>query len=323
VKAAIIRSKGNIVCDEVPSPEVTNGKLLVKMDMASICGTDLHYIYDGWPRDNYPLEPGEPGHEGIGTVVDPGKSNFLEGDSVLTVPNIWQARNFADLQIISPEFLVKLEGDKPPEQLMMAQQLGTVIFAAKRLPELQGKTVAILGQGSAGVFHTYYLRSLGASKIIVVEPNKARRMAGVTMGADVAIDVIGGAAISAVLEITNGKGADVLVDAVGGHETLNQAIQMVKPEGYVHVFGLPGTADFTPFDLGSFVLKHLKMGSLFGAQDEPELSSFKQALLLINNNLIDMAPFVTHIFPLEKVEEAVALAKNPSDGALKVSLKMN
>ncbi len=98
---------------------------------------------------------------------------------------------------------------------------------------------------------------------------------------------------------------------------------MVKPEGYVHVFGLPGTADFTPFDLGSFVLKHLKMGSLFGAQDEPELSSFKQALLLINNNLIDMAPFVTHIFPLEKVEEAVALAKNPSDGALKVSLKMN
>ena len=323
MKAAIIRSKGNIVCDEVSSPEVTNGKLLVKMDMASICGTDLHYIYDGWPRDNYPLEPGEPGHEGIGTVVDPGKSNFLEGDSVLTVPNIWQARNFADLQIISPEFLVKLEGDKPPEQLMMAQQLGTVIFAAKRLPELQGKTVVILGQGSAGVFHTYYLRSLGASKIIIVEPNKARRKAGVTMGSDVAIDVIGDAAISAVLEITNGKGADVLVDAVGGHETLNQAIQMVKPEGYVHVFGLPGTADFTPFDLGSFVLKHLKMGSLFGAQDEPELSSFKQALLLINNNLIDMAPFVTHIFPLEEVEEAVALAKNPSDGALKVSLKMN
>jgi hypothetical protein len=34
------------------------------MRMASICGTDLHYVYHGWPRNNYPLEPGEPGHEG-------------------------------------------------------------------------------------------------------------------------------------------------------------------------------------------------------------------------------------------------------------------
>ena len=322
MKAVRILEKQEVICDKVLVPEIVKGKVLVKMHMASICGTDLHYVYDGWPRNNYPMEPGEPGHEGIGTIVDPGGSGFAEGDLVLTVPNIWQARNFADFQAISPEFLIKLESDKPPEQLMMAQQLGTVIFASRKLPDINGKSVVILGQGSAGIFHTYYLQALGASTISIVEPNQARRNAGVAMGANHAIDRTGRGAVEAVADLTNGKGVDLVIDAVGGHDTLNQAIEMVRPEGYVHVFGLPGSSELSPFDLGSFVLKHLDMGTLFGAQDEPGLASFKEALRLINEGLIDMAPFVTHIFPIEKTREAFDLAKNPTDGALKVSLRM-
>lgn len=320
--AAVLRGLGDIVCDDVPVPEPSADRVLVRMRMASICGTDLHYVYYGWPRNEYPMAPGEPGHEGVGVVVDPGPTDLAEGALVLTVPNIWEARNFAGCQAVSPHFLVELPNDRPPAELMMAQQLGTVIFAARKLPDMTGKTAVVIGQGSAGLFHDFYLRRLGAERIISVEPNRDRREAGRALGVDEALDVTGARAIDAVLELTDGLGAEVVVDAVGGHETLNQAVQMAAAEGHVHVFGLPTGFDPVPFDISAFFLKRLDVRTIFGAQDEPGLSSFRQALDLIVRGEIDMAPYVTHVLPIDQVKDAFELAHEPTDGALKVSLSM-
>ena len=139
---------------------------------------------------------------------------------------------------------------------------------------------------------------------------------------DETIDVTGQAAVDAVLELTGGTGADVIVDAVGGNATLNQAVKMAKANGHVHIFGLPTTHDLVPFDLGTFFLKRLNATSTFGAQDEPGLVAFREALGIIERGEIDMAPFVTHVFPLEDVRDAFTLAHEPSGGALKVSLSM-
>ena len=320
--AAILRGLGDVVCDEVPAPEPDADKALVRMRMASICGTDLHYVYHGWPRNAYPMEPGEPGHEGVGVIVEPGASGLPEGALVLTVPNIWEARNFAEYQAVSPRFLLPLPEGRPLAELMMAQQLGTVIFAARKLPEMTGKTAVVIGQGSAGLFHDFHLRRLGAARIIAIEPNADRRAAGSALGVDDALDVTGQAAVDAVLQLTDGRGAEVVVDAVGGHETLNQAVLMAKAEGHVHVFGLPTGFDPVPFDLSAYFLKRLDVRTIFGAQDEPGLPSFRRALALIAEGEIDMSPYVTHALPLEQAADAFQLAREPSGGALKVSLTM-
>ncbi len=320
--AAILRGLRDIVCDEVPAPPPSSDKALVKMRMASICGTDLHYVYHGWPRNEYPMAPGEPGHEGVGVIADPGPTGLAEGTLVLTVPNIWEARNFAGYQAVSPHFLVELPDDRPPAELMMAQQLGTVIFAARKLPDMAGKTAVVIGQGSAGLFHDFYLRRLGAARVIAIEPNRDRREAGRALDVDDAIDVTGQRAVDAVLDLTGGAGTEVVVDAVGGAETLAQAVRMAKAEGHVHVFGLPTGFDPVPFDLSAFFLKRLDVRTIFGAQDEPGLASFRQALDLIVRGEIDMAPYVTHVLPIEQVGEAFELAHDPHDGALKVSLSM-
>lgn len=320
--AAILRGLGDIVCAETAVPDPAPDKVLVKMQMASICGTDLHYVYHGWPRNEYPMAPGEPGHEGVGTVVDPGPTGLREGALVLTVPNIWEARNFAGYQAVSPRFLLELPAGRPPAELMMAQQLGTVIFAARKLPDMAGKSAVVIGQGSAGLFHDFCLRRLGAARIIAIEPNEDRREAGRALGVDEPIDVTGQAAVDAVLDLTGGRGVEVVVDAVGGRETLDQALQIAQPEGHVHVFGLPTSFEPVPFDLSAFFLKRLDVRTIFGAQDEPGLGSFRQALDLIVSGEIDMAPYVTHTLPIERVGEAFALAHEPHDGALKVSLTM-
>lgn len=323
MQAVILRGIGDVVCDEVPLPEPGADKALVRMRMASICGTDLHYVYHGWPRNAYPMEPGEPGHEGVGVIVEPGASGLPEGALVLAVPNIWEARNFAEYQAVSPRFLLPLPEGRPLAELMMAQQLGTVIFAARKLPDMTGKTAIVIGQGSAGLFHNFYLRKLGAARIIAFEPNADRRAAGAALGADEALDATGAAAVDAALQLTDGQGAEVVVDAVGGHETLNQAVRMAKAEGHVHVFGLPTGFDPVPFDLSAYFLKRLDVRTIFGAQDEPELPSFRRALALIAEGEIDMAPYVTHTLPLDRAADAFQLAREPSGGALKVSLTMD
>ena len=318
--AAVVTALGAIACQDVPMPDPEPGKVLVQMTMASICGTDLHCVYDGWPKGDHPLAPGEPGHEGVGTVVDGGGTGFEEGAVVLTVPNIWESRNFAGYQLIQPHFLLNLPDGPDLAHLLMAQQLGTVIFAARKLPPLAGKTVAVLGQGSAGLFHDFWLRRLGAARIIAVEPHRGRREAGMALGVDDAVDVTGAAAVEAVLALTDGQGADVVVEAVGSAPVLNDAVRMVRALGHIHLFGLPTTYDAVGFDLSTFFLKRLDLRTIFGAQDEPGLVAFAEAVAVIVRGEIDMAPFVTHQLPLERIDEAFELAREPSAGVLKVSM---
>ena len=152
---------------------------------------------------------------------------------MLTAPNIWASKTFAGYQLIDPQFLLRLPTDVPQSHLLMAQQLGTVVFGTRKLPSLVGKTVAILGQGSVGLFHDFMLRRIGAHRIIAIEPVKERREHAERMGVDDVIDVTGQRATDAVLDLTDGEGADLVVEGVGSTDTLNQSLQLVKPLGRV------------------------------------------------------------------------------------------
>ena len=202
----------------------------------------------------------------------------------------------------------------------MAQQLGTVVFSCLRLPSLLGQTVAVLGQGSVGLFHDFMLRKLGAHRIIAIEPIRERLQAGVRLGVEEAVDFTGGRATDAVLDLTNGQGVDVVIEAVGSVETLNQAMQLARPFGQVVAFGLPTTMERIPFDWDTFFRKCVQMHSVFRGQDEPGLPAFKLAVDYIEKGEIDMAPFVTHQFPIWDIQNAFDLADARTDGALKVSL---
>ena len=319
--AAITTALGEIRCDEIAAPVAEHGKILVKTRLASICGSDLHIVNMGWNVYEYPLPHGFPGHEGIGEVVDSsGDYGFEPGDLVLTVPNIWSSKTFAGYQLLDPQFVMELPDGVPDAHLLMAQQLGTVVFGCRRLPPLLGKTVAVIGQGSVGLFHDFMLRKLGAHRIIAVEPVPERLQAGRNMGIDEAIDVTGQRATDAVLDLTGGEGADVVIEAVGSVDTLNQAIQMARPLGRVALFGLPSTMEKVPFDWDTFFRKRLDVHAVFGAQDEPGLPAFRLAVDFIARGEINMEPFVTHRLPIQDLREAFHLAESRADGALKVSL---
>ena len=311
---------GQLRCEEVPALEPRLGKVLVRTIKASICGSDLHLVYMGWNVEKFPMANGHPGHEGVGEVLDGGGTIFRPGEMVLTVPYPVEAHTFSEYQLIDPESLLHLPKGSPLSHLLMAQQLGTVIFASRKLPSLVGKTAVVLGQGSAGLFHDFVLRRLGAERIIVVEPVAERRAAAIAMGVDEAIDLTGTAATNAIMDLTGGKGADVVIEAVGDAETLNQSIHLARPLGQVVVFGLPTTTEHVAFDWNAMFQGRLTIHAVRGAQEESGLPDFKLALDYISRGEIDVSPFITHDYPIFRIQDAFDIANSREDGALKVSL---
>ncbi|MCH7642642.1 MAG: zinc-binding dehydrogenase [Chloroflexi bacterium] len=308
---------------EIPIPTPSEGQALVKMELASICGSDLHIVDYGWLVEEYPLRPGYPGHEGIGTVVNANGTGLGEGDRVLVTPAIWDSLCFAEYQALGTNFLTVLPAasSQKPDHLLMAQQLGTVIFAAKRLPNLLGQTCVVMGQGSAGLFWNFVLKRLGAGRVIAIEPIAHRLRVGAGFGSDERIGDTFAAATRAVLALT-GEGADVVVEAIGTKETHAQALELVRPDGQVVWFGVPQSAELIPFNFDLFFRKRISAYSPLGAQDETELSSFRQALNWIDDGVIDMSEIVTHTFPLARIDEAFKVARERANDAIKIIVTM-
>jgi L-iditol 2-dehydrogenase len=320
VKAARWVDMGRVVCEDVPVPPVAEGEILVRTAYASVCGSDLHVVYGGAP--SRPEAPGFPGHESVGEVVESRCPGFQPGDSVLTVPFAADGRCLAEFQAIPGAACIRLPDTAPLSHLLMAQQLGTVLYALRCHPlDLAGKDTAVIGQGSAGAFFTFLLKRAGAARVLVSDKSPARLAYSRQLGADLLADAGRDDFRSAVLAATGGRGADVVVEAVGSRETFPLSLELAAPGATLVWFGLPEGDDDYRFSFPRFFRRALTAYSNFGAQGEPGLVSFRDAVRLIAEGAIDVAPLLSHLLPIEQVGAAFGLARDRGDNALKVSIK--
>jgi threonine dehydrogenase-like Zn-dependent dehydrogenase len=310
-------------CEEAPIPSIGAEQILVKTTMASICGSDLHVVCHGAGIQHaVPCPHGYPGHEGIGEVVASNHAGVSEGTRVLCFPYAGNAEGFSEYQRMHGRYVLPLpDCDVPEEQLLMAQQFGTVIFAARQRPvDLVGRTVLVIGQGSAGLFWTYWLKRNGAARLIAADLSDARLAVSSAYGADVTINVGEVDLADAMAELTE-TGPDYVVEAVGRRETLHQSIELVRPDGDLMWFGLPDTDDSVPISFAKFFRKRLTASSTYGAQDEGDAVSFQTALDLIAGGHINTSPLLSHVYPVEDIQTAFEVANDPVPaGALKVSV---
>ena len=327
MRAGRLVEPGKMVVEYTDLLEPESGQVIVRNEMAAICGSDLHQVFFGTLNPAMlPGEPGWPGHEGVGEVVEAGDTNLKVGDKVLTIPGAGFQRCFADYQTLPEWWSLKLpEYDGPVEDLLMAQQFGTTIYALRRGNfDFTGKTVAVLGQGSAGMFFSWLAKHYGADKVIVSDLSPARLAQSPVFGADIAVvgDPEGKNIREAVMDNTGGRGAHIVIEAVGRSETILQAIDIARPRGNLVFFGLPADNDAIPFHYAKFFHKQLQMYAVVGAQAEEDLSSFHKALDWIARREIDVTEMVSHRLPLEEVDKALSLAHERDEDALKVTLTL-
>jgi L-iditol 2-dehydrogenase len=320
MKAARWVGMGDVVCEEVPPPSAADGEILVRTAYTSICGSDLHTVFGGAP--SRPGPAGFPGHESVGEVVESHCPGFAPGDRVLAVPQFTDGRCMAEYQALPGSACLPLPGTAPLDHLLMAQQLGTVIYALRQHPiDLTGMDAAVIGQGSAGAFFTFLLKRAGAARVLVSDKSPARLAYARQLGADLAVDA--GDLRSAVLEVTGGTGAGLVVEAVGSRETFPLSVELAAAGATLIWFGLPegSGGDAYPFSFHEFFRRQLTAYSAFGAQGEPGLGSFRYAVQLIADGVIDVAPLLSHVLPVTDVQDAFHIAHERTGNALKVSVR--
>ena len=127
--ASLVRS-GVVEVRDFPIPQPGPHQVLVKMHYSSICGSDVHVIFDGFHNPEFLGRPGYPGHEGIGIVAETTHSEFPVGSPVLTVPFGQQGGCFAEYQAVNVAQTWDLTADEVSRVVFAHPTLGEALKEA-------------------------------------------------------------------------------------------------------------------------------------------------------------------------------------------------
>jgi len=328
--AACKTGPGQVELREFAVPGPGPGELLVRIDRAAICGSDLHAIFDNvgfLAGDDDAPQPGSPGHEAVGIVVQAGRgSGFTEGDHVLVL----SIGAYAELTVAPADQCVRLAPDAPLDMMVMAQQLGVTHYAMRRFwPQpapgdsisTGDSTAAVLGAGSIGLNFLQLLRMRGFGQVIVSDVSPARLKLAEKLGADTVVLAPDESVVDAVMEATGGKGADLAVEAAGYDVTRSQAILSVRTLGRVGLFGYPeSTSGPSPLPYAdAFWKAPVSLEVVKGAQEVECLPDFHAAIDLISSGAISVDHLLGTEYPLAEITDALAVAHRRE--AIKVQVR--
>ena len=325
---------------DIPVPIPGEDEVLVRVHATSICGTDLHiYDWNEWAEKRILRMPMTFGHEVAGTVeavgsevhhLEPGvfvaaethvscgrcstcrtgRAHICENLRILGV-DIEGA--FAEYVVIpAVNAWVVGEGIHPDAASIM-EPFGNAVHAAFGTgggEDIATNAVAVIGCGPIGLFAIAIARSLGAWKVIAVEPNDYRRDMAAGMGADLSIDPSDVDPVGAVMDATNGTGAEVVLEMSGNARAIDQGTRMLARGGRMSLLGLPDGP--VTLDLNDQVI--FKEARLQGITGREMFRTWQQTTTLLSTGRVDVAPVITHRFPLEEWEEAFATTASGRSG---------
>jgi threonine dehydrogenase-like Zn-dependent dehydrogenase len=247
-----------------------------------------------------------------GTVTATNGNRWKEGDRVLCVPvnQVGLFERFA----VDETRAITLDTRVTEEEAMLAQPLGTVLYALRKLPNLLDLNVAVIGQGPIGQLFNLSLRNLGARHIIGVDLLESRLAVSPTFGATETVCNATDEPVEAVREILGGELPDVVIEAVGhDDQCFDLSIALCGHSGRILYFGVPPER----VDVGwrDLVFKNITVHSSIN----PDFArDFPLAMRWIGEGRVNVKSLITHRFPLSNLQEAFETFSERRDGALKV-----
>ena len=320
VRRAVIPGPRRVALEGIPDPEEPGpGEVLLKPLSVGICGSDVH-VYEGHhPFVRYPVYPG---HEVVGRVVAVGsgvEASWLGALAVLE-PSLFCGRcrpcrlgrynvcenlrvmgfqapgALGEVFRVAVNRLHRFPKGPPPELGALVEPLAVAVHGL-RMVEVRGLDVGVFGGGTIGLLAAQVARAYGAARVEVVEPMAFRRNLAQNLG------------LEAVAQPSGPY--QVAVEAVGAEGSLEGALHSLRKGGEIVVLGVFGG----PVRFAAHLVQDWELvvrGSLmYTFQD------FQEAIRLLTQAQVEVAPLVTHRFPLSRVEDAFRKALD-REGALKV-----
>lgn len=260
----------------VPVPAIGPRDVLVRVDTASICGTDVHiYAWNAWALQRI-RPPLIFGHEFCGYVERVGAEvegvhlgAFVSADMHLFCGHCFQCRSgqahicqnlkflgvdgpgcFAEYVRVPASNVVPLPPELPPAYGAILDPLGNAVHTVLA-GEVAGRSLAVIGCGPIGLMAIAVARACGAGPVFAVEPHLFRRELAARMGADLVLEPDGDTA-AAVAAHTLGGGVDAALEMSGSTAGIQTALQLVRRGGRVSLLGLPEAP--VSLDLGAQVI---------------------------------------------------------------------
>jgi L-iditol 2-dehydrogenase len=321
---------GQLELREVPIPGPGPGEVVVKVESATTCGTDLK----AYQRGHKLFKPPMPfGHEYAGYIsaVGKGVSQFKEGDAVagtnaapcntcyyckhgrpqlcIHLDGRFTFGSYAEYHRL-PEYIVSQNlFHKPPHlaftEASFVEPLACAVLCAMNADLHLGDTVAIIGVGAQGLMQTQLVKALGASQVIAIGRSAGRLERARQVGADVVFSSTDADAVAKVKDLTEGRGADVVIEAAGNADTWAQAVLMARNGGTVMQFsGLPGGTQVS-FDATKLHYGEITMKGIFHTTPR----AAQTAMQMLSTGTVDVKPILDGCISLPEVEEGLLRMK--------------
>jgi L-iditol 2-dehydrogenase len=323
--AAVLYGKEDLRIETMPVPAPAAGEVLLKIESALTCGTDLKVYKRGYHAAML-KPPCRFGHEMAGSVVELGSNAFSNTAPGVKVGDRLVVANSApcgechycrrdqenlcdDLQFLNgayaeyiavPARFVKrniwrITDDVPFSTAAMTEPLACVVHGLMETAPRKGDTAAVIGLGPIGLFWIALLKHAGC-RVVGIGRRAARLAAAQKLGAEtLEADAEGG-------WLENAKALakfDVVVEATGQPAVWEQAVNLVRKGGVVNLFGGPPSGTRVAFDTNRLHYSQITLKSSFHHRP----IAIKTALEHLSNGIVPAKPFISGARPLKELPE--------------------
>lgn len=317
-----------LILRDRPVPSPRPDEVLIRVRAASICGTDLHiWHWDPWARQRL-RPPVIVGHEVCGEIVEVGSAvTGIEIGTLVSLEShvvcglcdmcrtgrghlcratqilgIDRDGGFAEYVAVPAINAWPDPPEMPVEVAALQENFGNAVHTAFSV-DLRARKVLITGCGPVGLMAVAVAKAVGARAVYATDVSPYRLELARVMGVDASLNPTEVNVIEAVRDLTEGEGIDVLLEMSGAASALREGFQLLKPGGEAALLGLPGRP--VEFDFDTLVI--FKGVTVRGVVGRRLWETWYQARGLLRSGAVNLAPLITHRFPLERFEEAFAL----------------
>ncbi len=341
-RACVLHAQEDVRIESLDVGEVGPKQVLVRIGAGGLCGSDIHYYWEGGIGTIRVTEPIVMGHEVAGTVEAVGKdvTRVRPGDRVALNPSrpcgkcqfclSGEQQHCLDMQffgsairkphthggfrdvLVAEEFQCEPVGDTVSHgEAACTEPLAVGVHAVNQAGGLLGKRVLVTGAGPIGALLIGAVRHAGALEIVAIDLSDAPLKAAKAMGATTVINAAH-EPDRLMADYSADKGYfDVVFECTGVGAVLKQAFPVIRPRGTIVQVGVSGGADIP---INALVAKEIRLVGTHRFHHE-----YAVAARLIRDRLIDVRPVISATFPMERIAEAFEVARDRS-AQMKVQL---
>lgn len=348
MRAYVLEGINQLEYKEVDKPHLSKGYVLVEVQAAGICGSDISRVFT---TGTYHF-PTIPGHEFAGVVVeafDESGASWV-GKRVGIFPLIpcqectsCQRENyemcsnynylgsrcdggFAEYVAVPAWNLIELPENVSFREAAMLEPASVALHAVRRLDLTEVSSVAVFGLGTIGIIIAQWLHIFGIKTVIATGHNDRHGevMKQVTSSEYVYVDAscITNNMVHKIMELTNGLGVDVVLDCVANTESLADALNIVKSAGQVVIVGNPkGDVSMDKNTYWKILRKQIRLtGTWNSSFTHSEQDDWNMVLRECSKGTLHLKELITHSLPFDKLHKGLAIMRDKTEYRNKVMI---